>query len=78
MPGYRIAVGELHIPEHSHIAAHRVILFINDQNQVYRQINGLASSWNNQSGRWDRLYYGIFGKLRGYDTSIDAPGDPDF
>lgn len=47
-----------------------MIVMVNSQGQVVRQINGLASRWDRAAGRWRCKPVGYLSsdRLRGYDT----------
>ncbi|HEX5007792.1 MAG TPA: hypothetical protein VFV70_11800 [Hyphomonadaceae bacterium] len=70
MTGWRLAAGELRIPWSSRFAAHRMILVVDPQLKVVRQVNGLASWYDEAHQRWRHKPIGYLrsDRLRGYDT----------
>ncbi len=65
-----LAAGELRIPYGTPVAAHRMLLVIDPRQRIVRQINGLASWLEPDSGRWRHKPIGFLAtdRLRGYDT----------
>ena len=70
MTGWIIAAAELRIPRESSFAAHRMVVVANPQREAVRQLNGLASWYDQQGQRWRHKPIGYLrtDRLRGYDT----------
>lgn len=70
MTGWAILAAELRIPRESAFAAHRLIAVVNPDGDVARQLNGLASWFDRDSGAWRHKPIGYLptDRLRGYDT----------
>src|SRR5689334_17723032 len=70
MTGWIIAAAELRIPRETSFAAHRMVVVANPQREAVRQLNGLASWYDQQSQRWRHKPIGYLrtDRLRGYDT----------
>ena len=70
MTGWSINAAELRIPRRSRFAAHRMIVIANPAGAAVRQINGLASWFETESGAWRHKPIGYLwsDRLRGYDT----------
>lgn len=70
MTGWSINAAELRIPRRSRFAAHRMIVIANPAGAAVRQINGLASWFDSESGVWRHKPIGYLwtDRLRGYDS----------
>lgn len=70
MNGWRIAAAELRIPRRLPLAAHKMVIVIDPQGRVVRQLNGLASSLDRGRGVWRPKPIGYLrsDRLRAYDT----------
>ncbi len=70
MNGWKIAAAELRIPWRSALAAHKMVIVIDPDDQAVRQLNGLAS-WYDKAGKcWRHKPIGYLpsDRLRVYDT----------
>jgi hypothetical protein len=70
MTGWTINAAELRIPRRSRFAAHRMIVIADASGRAVRQINGLASWFDNEQHAWRHKPIGYLpsDRLRGYDT----------
>jgi hypothetical protein len=70
MTGWTINAAELRIPRRSRIAAHRMIVIADPSGRAVRQLNGLASWFDNELHAWRHKPIGYLptDRLRGYDT----------
>ncbi len=70
MTGWTINAAELRIPRRSRIAAHRMIVIGDPSGRAVRQLNGLASWFDNEAHAWRHKPIGYLptDRLRGYDT----------
>jgi hypothetical protein len=70
MPGWSINAAELRIPRRSRFAAHRMVVIADASGRAVRQINGLASWFDNELHAWRHKPIGYLptDRLRGYDT----------
>lgn len=70
MSGWSINAAELRIPRRSRVAAHRMIVIADASGRAVRQINGLASWFDDEHHTWRHKPIGYLptDRLRGYDT----------
>jgi hypothetical protein len=70
MTGWTINAAELRIPRRSRFAAHRMIVVADPSGRAVRQLNGLASWFDNEAHAWRHKPIGYLptDRLRGYDT----------
>lgn len=70
MTGWSINAAELRIPRSSRFAAHRMIVIADPAMNAVRQLNGLASWYDQSSQCWRHKPIGYLpsDRLRGYDT----------
>lgn len=70
MTGWKIAAAEHRIPWRSSIAAHKMVIVVDPQDNVVRQLNGLASWFDADAKRWRHKPIGYLrtDRLRAYDT----------
>lgn len=70
MSGWSINAAELRIPRRSRFAAHRMIVIADASGRAVRQINGLASWFNDEQHSWRHKPIGYLptDRLRGYDS----------
>ena len=70
MTGWSINAAELRIPRRSRVAAHRMVVIADPSGRAVRQLNGLASWWDEAAGIWRHKPIGYLpsDRLRGYDT----------
>jgi hypothetical protein len=70
MTGWTINAAELRIPRRSRIAAHRMIVIADPSGRAVRQLNGLASWFDEEQHAWRHKPIGYLptDRLRGYDT----------
>jgi len=70
MSGWSLNAAELRIPRRSRFAAHRMIVVADASGNVVRQLNGLASWYDEEIGAWRHKPIGYLpsDRLRGYDT----------
>ncbi|MEQ1784532.1 MAG: hypothetical protein ABMA14_24560 [Hyphomonadaceae bacterium] len=70
MSGWSINAAELRIPRRSRFAAHRMIVIADASGRAVRQINGLASWFNEEQHTWRHKPIGYLpsDRLRGYDS----------
>jgi hypothetical protein len=70
MSGWSINAAELRIPRRSRFAAHRMVVIADPANNAVRQLNGLASRYDESAGVWRHKPIGYLSsdRLRGYDT----------
>ncbi len=70
MSGWSINAAELRIPRRSRFAAHRMIVIADASGRAVRQLNGLASWFNNEQHAWRHKPIGYLptDRLRGYDS----------
>ncbi|MEZ5938225.1 MAG: hypothetical protein R3C52_08390 [Hyphomonadaceae bacterium] len=68
--GWRILAAELRIPWGSRVGAHRMLVIADPSGAAVRQINGLASWYDERAGVWRHKPVGYLptDRLRGYDT----------
>ena len=73
MTGWTILAAELRIPWESAFAAHRLIVAANPAGEAIRQLNGLASWFDQRLGAWRHKPIGYLpsDRLRGYDTATN-------
>lgn len=70
MSGWSINAAELRIPRRSRFAAHRMIVIADASGRAVRQINGLASWFDEEHHAWRHKPIGYLptDRLRGYDS----------
>ncbi len=70
MSGWSINAAELRIPRRSRFAAHRMIVIADASGRAVRQINGLASWFDDEHHAWRHKPIGYLptDRLRGYDS----------
>jgi hypothetical protein len=70
MSGWSINAAELRIPRRSRVAAHRMIVIADASGRAVRQINGLASWFDDEHHAWRHKPIGYLptDRLRGYDS----------
>lgn len=70
MTGWSINAAELRIPRRSRFAAHRMIVIADPSGRAVRQLNGLASWWDEGARTWRHKPIGYLrtDRLRGYDS----------
>jgi hypothetical protein len=70
MTGWTINAAELRIPRRSRFAAHRMVVIADPSGRAVRQLNGLASWFDNELHAWRHKPIGYLptDRLRGYDT----------
>lgn len=70
MSGWSLNAAELRIPRRSRVAAHRMMVVADASGNVVRQLNGLASWYDEDIGAWRHKPIGYLpsDRLRGYDT----------
>jgi hypothetical protein len=70
MSGWSINAAELRIPRRSRFAAHRMIVIADASGRAVRQINGLASWFDDEHHVWRHKPIGYLptDRLRGYDS----------
>ncbi len=70
MTSWSINAAELRIPRRSRLAAHRMIVIGDARGQAVRQINGLASWYDQANACWRNKPIGYLpsDRLRGYDS----------
>jgi hypothetical protein len=70
--GWSIIAAELRIPRRTRFAAHRMIVIADPSGRALRQLNGLASWYDAQTGAWRHKPIGYLraDRLRGYDSRI--------
>ena len=70
MTGWTINAAELRIPRRSRIAEHRMIVIGDPSGRAVRQLNGLASWFDEEQHAWRHKPIGYLptDRLRGYDT----------
>jgi hypothetical protein len=72
MTGWSINAAELRIPRRSRIAAHRMVVIADPAGRAVRQLNGLASWWDEAVATWRHKPIGYLrtDRLRGYDSKV--------
>lgn len=70
MSGWKIAAAEHRIPKGTAFAAHKMVIVADPQGRIVRQLNGLASWFDERAGRWRQKPIGYLpsDRLRAYDT----------
>lgn len=70
MSGWSINAAELRIPRRSRFAAHRMIVIADASGRAVRQLNGLASWFDDEHHTWRHKPIGYLptDRLRGYDS----------
>lgn len=70
MTGWTINAAELRIPRRSRFAAHRMVVIADPSGRAVRQLNGLASWFDNEHHAWRHKPIGYLpsDRLRGYDS----------
>jgi hypothetical protein len=72
MTGWTINAAELRIPRRSRLAAHRMVVIADPDGNAVRQINGLASWYDQEARCWRNKPIGYLpsDRLRGYDSRV--------
>ena len=73
MTGWSLNAAELRIPRRSRFASHRMIVIADPSGRAVRQLNGLASWWDEAAGTWRHKPIGYLpsDRLRGYDSKAN-------